>query len=327
MTLNVLSRNASPGVELPPQADSVGASPVNVCFTSRSSAGAWQIRGVQIASMRSNWTALNKPSDEDLEKADVVCLVKRPDPRVIERARRMGKALVFDIVNSWAQPEDGMKYTDTVKAREFFSKVWKGIDADGYIFPTRRMQESLGGLVRDKITIYHHFRPRIEKNAIRERVTVIGYEGGDYLGEWRPRIEQACARRGIEFVANPQRLADLDIVILARGGEHGSFLARQFKSNVKLANAIGSGTPALVHYEEMSAHDTDTGDVLFFTNQPGSFERQLDRLIDSHALRLRIHERFLEVAPRFHITSIANQFEGFFQNVLEKRRSRVASGH
>ncbi len=295
------------------------ASPLKVCFTSRSSAGAWQIRGQQIAAMRSNWIAINKPSDKDIEQCDLVCIVKKPDPKTIERARKMGKPIVFDIVDSWAQPEDGLKYTDAGQARELFSRAWRAIHADGYIFPTRRMHEDLGTLVREKITIYHHYWPQIQKNPVREHVCVIGYEGADYLGDWLPLIEQACAQRGIQFVANPRNYTDLDIVILARGGEHGNFLARNYKSNVKLANAYGSGTPALVHFKEMSAHDTDCGDVLFFTDQAGSFERQLDTLINSHALRKTIHENFLRAAPRFHIKNISNQFEGFFLKILEQQ--------
>lgn len=300
------------------------ASPLSVCFTSRSSSGAWQIRGQQIAAMRSNWTAINQPIDNDLEQADLVCLVKKPDPRVVELARQKGKVIVFDIVDSWAQPEDGLKYTDAGKARELFAPAWRRINADGYIFPARRMQEDLETLVREKVTIHHHFWPQIQRNPVRDRVAVIGYEGADYLGEWRPRIELACSDRGIRFVANPINYTDLDIVILARGGEHGNFLSRRYKSNVKLANAIGSGTPALVHFEETAAHDTDTGDVLFFTDQPGSFERQLDRLVNDHRLRLHIHRKFLEVAPRFQISNIANQFEGFFLRILENQRYKNA---
>ncbi len=295
------------------------ASSLRVCFTSRSSAGAWQIRGQQIAAMRSNWNAVNKPSVTDLEQCDLLCIVKKPDRKVISLARRMNKPIVFDIVDSWAQPEDGLLCPDKGKARELFAQGWRDINADGYIFPTGHMQEDLGALVQDKITIYHHYWPHIQTNPIRDRVSVIGYEGADYLGQWLPRIEHACAERGIRFVANPQNYTDLDVVVLARGGEHGNFLSRSYKSNVKLANAYGSGTPALVHFDEMSAHDTDTGDVLFFTDQPGSFERQLDRLIDSYTLRISIQERFLNAAPRFHINHIADQFEGFFMHILNNQ--------
>lgn len=277
-----------------------------------------------MAAMRSNWIAINRPTDEDLEWADLVCLVKKPDPWVIERARKMGKPCVFDIVDSWAQPGDGLKCTNVSRARELFASAWQHINADGYIFPTRRMQEDLGTLVREKLTIYHHFWPQIQKNPIRDRVAFIGYEGADYLGEWHSRIERACSERGIKFVINPSNYTDLDIVILARGGLHGNFLSRCYKSNVKLANAYASGTPALVHYEEMSAHDTDAGDVLFFTDQSGSFERQLDRLVNDHALRMHIHRKFLDAAPQFHITHIADQFEGFFLNILKKQRDKNA---
>jgi hypothetical protein len=72
----------------------------------------------------------------------------------------------------------------------------------------------------------------------------------------------------------------------------------------------------------MSAHDTDTGDVLFFTDRPGSFERQLDLLIGDHAFRFHIHQKFLNAAPQFHITNIADQFESFFLRVLKKTKEQ-----
>lgn len=297
------------------------SSPLSVCFSSRSSAGAWQIRGEQIAATRSNWEAINKPSDDDLRRFDLFCFVKKPDPKIIERVRKIGKPIVFDIVDSWAQPEDGLKYRDIHAVRELFHPLWKQINADGYIFPTRRMHRDLGSLIVNGVTIYHHYWPQIQKNSVRETVKIIGYEGADYLGEWRALIEKACSGRGIQFVANPENYTDLDIVVLARGGEHGSFLAKNYKSNVKLANAYGSGTPALVHVDEMSAHDTDNGDVLFFTNQLGSFERQLDRLVGDYGLRKNIHHNFLSAAHQFDIKNIAYQFERFFLKIaaIKKR--------
>ena len=106
-----------------------------------------------------------------------------------------------------------------------------------------------------------------------------------------------------------------------RGGTHGNFLTHRYKSNVKLANAYGAGIPALAHIDEMSAHDTDGGDVLFFTDRPGSFERQLDRLCDSHALRQSIHQRFRALAARYQIDRVAGSFEAFFLHLLAQRRA------
>jgi hypothetical protein len=299
-------------------------SPVKVCFTSRSSAGAWQIRGEQIAALRTNWKAVHAPSEQDIAQSDVVCVVKKPDARVLQAARRLRKPVVYDIVDSWAQPEDGLKYTDRLQAKSLFSAAWNAIGADGYVFPTRRMQEDLGQLVRHGVTIYHHYWPQIQRNPLRGKVEVVGYEGADYLGEWLPRIQQACDARGLRFVANPRAYTDLDIVVLARGGVHSSFLSRSYKSNVKLANAYGSGTPALVHIDEMSAHDTDAGDVLFFSDHAGSFERQLDRLVGDPVLRRAVHERFLAVAPRFHVETIVAQFESFFLWIRDNARNAHA---
>lgn len=300
-------------------------SPVRALFTSRSSAGAWQVRGEQLAAMRTSWRAVNEPSDADIAGCDLLCVVKRPDMRVIERARAQGKAIVFDIVDSWAQPADGLRCNGLEDARALFRRAWEALGADGYIFPTRRMAQDLGPLVRTGVTIYHHHWPQLAPRPVRPCVRTVGYEGADYLGPWHARIELACAGRGLRFVANPGDYTELDVVVLVRGGVHGNFLARRYKSNVKLANAYGAGIPALAHVDEMSAHDTDGGDVLFFTDRPGSFERQLDRLCASHALRQSIHERFREQAGRYRVERVAASFEDFFLHVLRQREARAPS--
>ncbi len=294
-------------------------SPVAALFTSRSSAGAWQVRGEQVAATRGNWRAVQRPTEADLAACDLLCVVKKPDPAATGSARAMGKAVVLDIVDGWAQPRDGLRHTTVDAARALFAPAWRALGADAHIFPTRRMAQDLGPLVRCGVAIPHHWRPGIGRNPVRERVAVVGYEGADYLGEWRVRIEAACAARGLRFVVNPAAYTDLDIVLIARGGQHANFLARHYKSNIKLANAYGSGTPALVHAGELSAQETDCGDVLFFTDAPGSLERQLDRLCASHALRQAIHHRFLAAAQRFTLARIADAFEAFFLHVLRQR--------
>ncbi len=296
-------------------------SPVRALFTSRSSAGAWQVRGEQLAALRANWRALNEPGDHDIAACDLLCVVKKPDPQVIDHARRLGKAIVYDIVDAWAQPADGLRCTGLEDARALFRQAWSAVRADGYIFPTRCMARDMAPLVRTGVTIYHHHWPQLAPNPVRPQVRTVGYEGADYLGPWQARIELACAARGLRFVANPRDYNELDIVVLARGGAHGNFLSRRYKSNVKLANAYGAGMPALAHVDEMSAHDTDAGDVLFFTDRPSSFERQLDRLCASHALRQSIHRRFRAQAAHYRVDRVAASFEAFFLHVLGQRQA------
>ena len=292
----------------------VRKSELSVLFTSRSGAGAWKVRGEQIAATRTNWWALNKPKPDDVNKCDVLCVVKRPDFELIEFAKQKNKIIIYDIVDSWAQPSDGVKYTNKAGAKKLFLGMWSDIKADGFIFPTWTMSKQLGSLVTLSTTIYHHYLPNIGRNPVRKEVKTIGYEGGDYLGPWQNLIQKKCKTYNIEFLFNPKTYTDMDIAILARGGDHGSYLSRNYKSNVKLANAYGSGTPVLVHFDEMSAHDTDDGDVLFFTDDK-SFERQLKLLMSNHSLRQKISQNFLNVSSHYEIHHISNQFEDYFMKV------------
>ena len=43
---------------------------------------------------------------------------------------------MYDIVDSWNQPDDDALYKNDKQARDFLKK-WNEIDADAYIFPTK----------------------------------------------------------------------------------------------------------------------------------------------------------------------------------------------
>lgn len=299
-------------------------SPIRVCFTSKSSAGAWKIRGEQFASMRSNWVAINRPNRSELMGIDLVCFVKKPSPDVLSLVRELRIPFVLDIVDSWAQPNDGLAVNGAESARNLFAPVWKNIDADAYIFPNRRMERDLGSLVGSRTVIYHHYWPNIPSNPVRETVSTIGYEGADYLGEWEDRIRTYCSLRGVRFVINPISYSEMDVVVIVRGGVHGNFLARNYKSNVKVANAFGSGTPAVVHCGEFSAQETDNGDIYFFSDQRRSLERQLDLLVEDFDRRKNISARFLEAAFPYSIQRITDQIESFFISVkVQKLRGQL----
>ena len=296
--------------------DKIMLSP-KVCFTGNVKAGSWQIRGEQISSERSNWAALPNPSRSDFVNFDVLCVVKKLNSKIVSSARDQGLHIVYDIVDSWRQPRDGLKCHSVEDARVLFRKKWKKIDADLFIFPTEQMLIDLGDLVPKGQVIYHHYRPGIPLNPIRDQVLTVGYEGADFLGEWKSRLEESCRQMGVTFVTNPLNYSDIDVVVLARGGLHANFLSHRYKSNVKLANAYGSGTPALVHIAEQSAHDTDCGNVLYFSDI-GSFDQQLDLLINNLELRRSISNSFLLAAKNYEISSIAKEYEDMFSNLVNQ---------
>ena len=298
-----------PGPARPPE------SPVRVFFTGRNRAGSWDIRGAQIASTRSNWHADQEVEERDIGRFDLFCVVKRPAAPVVERIRRRGKAVVFDVLDSWAQPDDGLTTVSLALSRELFAARWKGLRFHSWIFPNRCMQEHLGCLVPHSAFIYHHFFPSISRSPLRRRPEAVGYEGNaSYLGGWHEVMQEVCAARGLRFVVNPPSWEEVDVGFAARGGAHDSFLANHYKSNVKLANFYGSGTPCLVSAKERSYHETDQGDVRFFET-PEQLSGQLEELLDLE-VRGQVQARFLRAREAFRIELIASLYERYFLEVL-----------
>lgn len=290
-------------------------SPVKVCFTGRVRKGSWKIRGLQIAACRRNWHASYELNSSEIGKYDLFCVVKKPDDSILKMLTKSGATVVYDIVDPWAQPEDGIKISDVSNARELFAGLFDRVKASSYIFANRTMKQHLRPLVPHGTFIYHHYWPNVSLNPIRDKVDVVGYEGNPrYLGEWADTLRAACDRRGWKFVINPTNLTDIDIGIIARGSEDDNFLSNNYKSNVKLANFYGAGTPCLVSAKEMSCHETDEGDVRFFSTSE-ELDAQLEQLTDYH-VRKAVHERFLRIRNTYSIRTIANLFDVYFQEVL-----------
>jgi hypothetical protein len=134
------------------------------------------------------------------------------------------------------------------------------------------------------LALPHHARPGMAVNPIRERVQRVGYEGGEnYIAAWRPVIERACAERGWSFVLNPASLTDVDIVLALR--DQQGYAPRFWKSNVKLANAQGSGTPIICGLEA-GYLETATGAELL-VSEPVELLSDLDALVPVEERRWR----------------------------------------
>ena len=216
---------------------------MKLLFTGKGGAGSWTVRGEQLGGALG---AVVKPNatQRDIAAADLVVVVKRTPEPLLAALRAAGRPWVLDVVDFYPQPQ---------------AAVWPRADAIAWvrrriaelaptavIWPNERMAEDCGAEKWPGAVLYHHHRPGIRRNPIREQVRTVGYEGAPaYLAEWRPILEEECTRRGWRFVVNPEQLADLDIVVAFRGGVWDGYAPAHWKSNVKLANAHGSGTPTV----------------------------------------------------------------------------------
>lgn len=217
---------------------------MNVLMTGRGTSGSWAIRGVQLG------TAIGAAviaKAIDVAPYDLAVLVKRPTEELLQRLQRANVRIVWDVVDSWPQPP-GNEWSHSRCLHWLQEHVLMIIRPVGIVAATRAMAADCERFGVPVLALPHHARPGQRRNPIRERVALVGYEGGEaYLGRWRKVIEQECAERGWRFVANPAELADVDIVVALRDC-HG-YAPKHWKSGIKAANAKGSGTPVICNRE------------------------------------------------------------------------------
>lgn len=289
-----------------------------VCFFGAPAMGSWKVRAQQVATARPTWRATGNLEPADILAHDVFVAVKRPYRHRLRLLAAMGRTTVYDVVDCWAQPDDGLRHHDLPSIRSYFARHFDGLAVDGVIFPNRAMCEDLGDLVPNPTWIYHHYWPGMAPIEVREQARVVGYEGAvSYLGPWRDEVERACRSLGLRFVVNPPSLRDVDIGFAARGGAHASLMAQRYKSNVKLANFYGAGIPCVVGDTEVSYHETDNGEVRFFATP----QELVDRLAElrSFETRLRIHRSFLAARAEHSLDAIADRYEAYLRRLASLR--------
>ena len=278
---------------------------MNLLFTGRGGSGSWTVRGEQLG-QACGATVKPLAGREDCKAADLVVVVKRT-PSIVTTSLQ-GKPWVFDLVDFYPQPT--CRFWSQDEAIGWVRHQIKHLRPNGIIWPTQRMREDCDiGL--PGIVLPHHHRPGIARNPIREHVTTVGYEGRAlYLDGWQEAIERECKRRGWEFVVNPENLADLDIVIAVRGGQWRSYAATHWKSNVKLANSHGSGTP-FIGQQEYGYLETRAG-AEYWVDEPKGVGMCFDWLTPQ-STRKQVQERFLKRA--YPVEQAAADLMGFLRGL------------
>jgi hypothetical protein len=280
---------------------------MKVLMTGKGSSGSWQCRGVQLGNALGA-TVRPLATREDFKAADISVIVKRVPVQLLQDVRAAGKPWVYDIVDAYKQPESSRWTRD--QAIKWAHEHLAALKPDAVIWPNRKMREDcdpgLPGMV-----LPHHHRPGIRNNPIRKHVKRVGYEGAvQYLAEWEQALAAECKRRGWEFVTNPKHLADLDIVVAMRGGDWDGYVPHHWKSNVKLANAHGSGTP-FIGQMESGYIETATG-CEYWARNTDSLATCFNWLEDQSA-REQIHDRFVQAA--FPVEQAAADLKGWLSGL------------
>jgi len=217
---------------------------VRVLVTGRGTGGSWTIRGQQLGEALG---ATIDPNANSVKGFDLAIVVKRPRADLLERLRHRGTPIVWDMVDFWPQPEGNNWERDVLMGwlRDEVNRVQPA----ALVAATKAMAKDCVEFNVPVLYLPHHARPDQLRNPIRKLVQAVGYEGGpQYVAKWGPVLEEQCRRRGWRFVINPSSLDTLDIVVAVR--DQKGYAPRNWKSNVKLANAQSTGTPCVLAREQ-----------------------------------------------------------------------------
>lgn len=221
----------------------------------------------------------------DLRGYDHVIAVKRYGMALA------GCGVIWDLVDSYPQPAGNLWTESDCKA--WLKGQIQSVRPKGIVAATEAMAlDCVFGV--PILALPHHARPGEPINPIRETVGKVGYQGAEhYLGFWRDILDRECAKRGWQFVIEPEHLADVDIVVALRAQD--GYAARTWKSNVKLANAQSTGTPVICS-PEAGYMETASGAEYWAKNE-ADLVKAFDALTP-HDRRQQVSHFLLKATPK-----------------------------
>lgn len=206
-------------------------------------APSWEMRGVQIASTRKNWTAKSAPTSDDIREHDIIVVVKRFSPGLVRRLREQKKIVIWDALDFWPQPQDGdFILPQTHRAAIDLAKPQlTRLKPDYIIAANKQMMRDLDDLAPAHC-IYHHSRLDARHVALGK---TFYYDGcAKHAQRWLSVITPVAKAHGWDVKEGaPQDGAGA--LLALRHYNSGQWLAHRWKSNVKAANAIMYGLPLL----------------------------------------------------------------------------------
>jgi hypothetical protein len=216
-----------------------------ILITGKGTSGSWKIRGEQLG-RAIGATVVAQASRAVIEAHDLVVLVKRGPEDLVRRIHESGRPLVWDVVDAWPQPAGS--HWPRPACMQWLRQRLNDLRPAACVAATTVMEADIEAERVPARCVWHHARPGQALNPLRGPLATIGYEGSEaHLGGWAQHLEAAARRAGVRFVMHPTRLADVDIVVALR--DQNGYAAHNWKSNVKLANAQGSGTPIIMGTE------------------------------------------------------------------------------
>jgi hypothetical protein len=270
--------------------------------------GSWIMRGQQLGSAMGA-RVTTQPVDADWQWADVIVLVKRAYLAWATQAQVTGCPIIWDALDCWRQPAENHVTPDGALA--IIRRMQAAIRPTLTIAATQAMADAIGG-----VYLPHHSWQGLTPSAPRSAVKVVAYEGNEaYLGDWRHRLLKACEARGWSFVINPPDLRQTDILVAVRDGQYDGWICREWKSGVKLVNAMAAGRPVL---SQPSAAFRELQPVGVTTDAVQGWVSALDELSDPSVRERALHQPHTQDFVLEHVAA-------YYQTLLQSVRASCAA--
>ncbi len=280
---------------------------MNVLIVGGSKAGSWQMRGVELgAAIGARVTSA--PTSADFGWSEVVVLVKRAGAVFATQAHKADRPVVWDALDFWSQPGDH-RLTES-QAKALLRAQIRVIKPALVIGATEAMARACDG-----VFLTHHSWNGLVPTPAREVVSVVGYEGNAaYLGKWATAIKAECARRGWTFVINPPDLRLVDLFVAFRDDPWDGWICREWKSGVKIVNAIAAGRP-IVTQDGAAIRELDPFDTAAIARGPSDLPACFDRYAGAALVRAAFRGLLGCQAPEFTLTAVAERYRQILQTV------------
>jgi hypothetical protein len=271
--------------------------------------GSWTMRGQQLgAALDARVTST--PTSADWRWADVAVLVKRFGLHYAKAAHYAGVPVVWDALDFWAQPAENSLSGEqaVVRLHDEIERVRPALT----IGATQAMADACGGAY-----LPHHSWKGLEPIQARDTTAlVVAYQGNRaYLGAWGDAIAASCQRRGWIAQLNPAEPWTADIVVAFRDAPWDGWMCRQWKSGVKLVNAIAAGRPVITQASAAAAELTPPGSIV--TNV-AELEAALDTWADLDARR-RVVDACRALAPALRLPAVAERYRAILATVCARQ--------
>lgn len=272
---------------------------MRVLITGLGSKLAYKIRARQIGKAMKCHVVKNADRG-DIERADLVVVVKWLPEKTVDVIRKMGKPWVWDMVDVYPH-EQSHKWSQE-EAIAWLQETLYTEKPTAMVGATRRMFQDSN---YPGFFLPHHHMPRLKPAPFREKMQVLGYEGmPKFLGRYKGFLEEECKKRGWKFVINPESLHELDAIVALR--DRPCYVNTHWKSNVKQANAHASGLPFIAQRECGYLENTSGKDI--WADTDSALINALDMLC-SKSLRKEAREVGLKHSRQYDISNMVSRYQ------------------